>query len=231
MARPVATEEERADQRRRLRRAAAELHREGGPAAVSVRAVAARAGVSTGLLYSYFANLSDLNRSLWMGPIAELGRSLAEVERDGAEPVERIRQLLDTYVAFTATHSDTHRWLLLWVRPPNSTTDRNDDPDELMLFASLRRAIEEGQANDSIRTGDPRVMAQTLWSGVHGALALPINIDTYDLADGPVIAHEMITSLIRSITTDTTTTTATTRTTTDGTTDHANTDHTNKETR
>ncbi|MEO1059427.1 MAG: TetR/AcrR family transcriptional regulator [Actinomycetota bacterium] len=204
MPRPAATDEERADQRRRLHRAAAELHAEGGPAAVSVRAVAKRAGVSTGLLYSYFANLSELNRSLWMGPIAELGRSLTDVERNGAEPVERIRQLLHTYVAFTTTHSDTHRWLLLWVRPPNSTTDRNDDPDELMLFASLRRAIEDGQAAGSIRAGDARVMAQTLWSGVHGALALPINIDTYDLANGPAIADEMIAALIRSITTDTT---------------------------
>ncbi|MEM8620067.1 MAG: TetR/AcrR family transcriptional regulator [Actinomycetota bacterium] len=222
MARPTATDEERADQRRRLRRAAAELHAEGGPAAVSVRAVAKRAGVSTGLLYSYFANLSDLNRSLWMGPIAELGRSLAEVERDGAEPVERIGQLLDAYVAFTTTHSDTHRWLLLWVRPPNSTTDRNDDPDELMLFASLRRAIEDGQADGTIRAGEARVMAQTLWSGVHGALALPINIDTYDLADGPSIAGEMIASLVRSITTtDTITTTV----------DHLDTTDHRKETR
>ncbi|NQY56762.1 MAG: hypothetical protein HRT86_09825 [Ilumatobacteraceae bacterium] len=31
------------------------------------------------------------------------------VERDDAEPVERIRQLLHAYVAFTTTHSDTHR--------------------------------------------------------------------------------------------------------------------------
>lgn len=170
---------------------------------MSVRAVAKRAGVSTGLLYSYFANLSELNRSLWMGPIAELGRSLAEAERDTPDPVDRIRRLLETYVAFTTTHIDTHRWLLLWVRPPNSTTDRNDDPDELMLFASLRRAIEDGQADGSVRTGDPRVMAQILWSGVHGALALPINIDTYDLANGPDIAGEMITTLVRSITHDT----------------------------
>ena len=57
-------------------------------------------------------------------------------------------------------------------------------------------------------------MAQLLWSGVHGALALPINIDTYDLAAGPAMATEMIDALVRSITTATaTTTTATTMTT------------------
>ena len=52
MPRTPATEEERAEQRRRLRHAASELHREGGPEAVTVRAVAKRAGVSTGLHYS-----------------------------------------------------------------------------------------------------------------------------------------------------------------------------------
>lgn len=169
---------------------------------MSVRAVAKRAGVSTGMLYSYYANLSALMRSLWMVPISELGRSLAEVEAAEPDPIERIRRLLETYVDFAVTHDETHRGLLLWVRPPDSTTDRNDDPDDLMLFAALRRAVDDGQAAGVVRSGDPRLLAQVLWSGVHGALALPINIDTYDLAAGPQVAGEMITSLIRSITTE-----------------------------
>lgn len=168
---------------------------------MSVRAVAQRAGVSTGLLYSYYANLSDLMRSLWMAPMTELGSLLADVERTETQPVPRIRRLLETYVGFAVEHDETHRGLLLWVRPPSSTTDRSDDPDDLMLFSSLRRAIEAGQSTGDLRAGDPRVMAQLLWSGVHGALALPINIDTYDLIDGPQVADEMISTLIRSLTT------------------------------
>jgi len=201
MARPVAGEAEREEQRQRLRQAASELHREGGPAAVSVRAVAKRAGVSTGLLYSYFNNLSELMRSLWMVPIVELGRSLVAVEEAEPDPLVRVRRLLETYVQFTVANEETHRGLLLWVRPPNSTTDRNDDPDGLQLFSSLRRAIEAGQADGRIRPGDSRTLAQLLWSGVHGALALPINTDTYDLAAGPVMAGDMIDALTQSITT------------------------------
>lgn len=200
MPRPAATDEDRDAQRQRIRRAAAELHREGGPAAVTVRGVARRAGVSTGLLYSYFANLSDLMRSLWMVPIAELGRTLTAVETAVADPVERIERLLEAYVDFTVEHEETHRGLLLWVRPPDSTTDRNDDPDGLALFAALRRAVEDGQRHGDVRDGDARILAQLLWSGVHGALALPVNIDTYDLAGGPTMAGEMIPALVRSIT-------------------------------
>ncbi|MDW3218235.1 MAG: TetR/AcrR family transcriptional regulator [Acidimicrobiales bacterium] len=201
MPRAAASEEERDEQRRRLRRAASELHKEGGAAAVTVRAVAKRAGVSTGLLYSYFANLSDLMRSLWMAPIAKLGRVLTAIEEAEADPIERIRRLLLAYVDFAETDVETHRGLLLFVRAPDSTTDRHDDPDGLALFASLRRAVEAGQAAGTIRDGDARTLAQVLWSGVHGALALPINIDTYELTDGRTISTEMIDALIRSITT------------------------------
>ncbi len=203
--RPAATEEQRVEQRLRIRRAASELHQEGGLRALSVRAVARRAGVSTGLLYSYYANMSDLTRSLWSAPIAHLGHSLAAVEQtasaDGVDPITRVERLLQTYVDFTITNDETHRGLLLFVRSPDSTTELNNDPDLLMLFASLRRAVEAGQATGVIRDGDPRRLAQLLWSGVHGALALPINIDTYDLIDGPTMATEMIAALTRSITT------------------------------
>ncbi len=201
MPRPAATEEDRAEQRRRLRVAAAELHAEAGLHAVTVRAVSKRAGVSTGLLYSYFTDLSDLMRSLWMPRIVELGHALAMAEQAEADPVERIRRLLLTYVDFTVANVETHRGLLLFVRPPNSTPDRNDDPERLMLFASLRRALDEGQAAGAVRSGDTGRLAQLLWSGVHGALALPIHVEPFALTDGPSIATEMVDVLIRSITT------------------------------
>ena len=201
MPRPAATPEHRDEQRRRIRRAASELHREGGLRAVSVRAVARRAGVSTGLLYSYFADLSDLMRSLWQVPISELGRSLAAVEHAEADPVERIERILLTYVDFTVANEETHRGLLLFVRAPDSQPSARHDADQLALFSSLRRAVEAGQASGAVRDGDPRLLAQLLWSGVHGALALPINVDTYDLIDGPTAAAEMVAVLTRSITT------------------------------
>ncbi len=127
-------------------------------------------------------------------------------EQTEHDPIERIRRLLQTYVDFTLANDETHRGLLLFVRAPDSTTDARNDPDNLALFASIRRAVEAGQLAGLIRDGDPRMLAQLLWSGVHGALALPINIDTYDLIDGPSVATEMIATLTRSITTPSITT-------------------------
>ena len=44
--------------------------------------------------------------------------------------------------------------------------DQNRDPDDLVLFAALRRAVEAGQAAGEIRPGDARLVAQVLWSGI-----------------------------------------------------------------
>ena len=92
MGRPAATDAQRDEQRNRIRRAAAELYQEGGTPALSVRAIARRAGVSTGLLYSYFTDLSELLRSLWLRPVAEFGRevdALAAAEPDCAKHGDR----------------------------------------------------------------------------------------------------------------------------------------------
>ncbi len=203
MARPAATEAERSEQRQRIRRAAAELYQAEGPPALSVRAIAKRAGMSTGLLYSHFASLSDLLRTLWMGPIADLGRSLADVEAAQADPVARIGQLLHTYIDFVVDHPDVHRGLLLFVRPPTSPAPEAGDPDGLVLHAALRRAVAEAQAQGTVREDDPTVLAELLWSGVHGALALPVNTDTYALTDGAELAREMVATLLLSLTTHT----------------------------
>ena len=168
---------------------------------MSVRAIAKRAEVSTGLLYSYYGNLSDLMRTLWMGPIIELGRSLAAIEADQADPVRRIDELLRAYVAFAGEHPDVHRGLLLFVRPPGSSVPDPADPDDLQLHASLRRAIEAGQAAGDIREGDATELAQLLWAGVHGALCLPVNVDSYALAPATDLAASMIPTLLTAITT------------------------------
>ncbi len=202
MARPAASDEQRAEQRNRIRRAAAELYRQDGLPGLSVRAVAARAGVSTGLLYSYFANLSELLRTLWMGPVGELGRTLAAIESAEEEPVTRIERLLEAYIAFTIEHPDVHRGLLLFVRPPSSPSPTPADPDGLVLHAALRRAITEGQRTGAVRAGDPAMVAQVLWSGVHGALGLPVNVDSYALTPGPELAAAMVATLLSAITTD-----------------------------
>ena len=76
MARPAATPEQRARKRFLIRDAAAELAREVGPAGVTIRKIAERAGVSVGTVYKHFGSLTDITRSLWTEPVAEANQRM-----------------------------------------------------------------------------------------------------------------------------------------------------------
>lgn len=199
MVRPAATNSQREEQRNRIRRAAAEIYQEGGIPALSVRAIARRAGVSTGLLYSYFVDLSDLLQSLWTRPVAEFGREVAAIVDAEPDPVTRIERLLVAYVAWAHDHPDVYRGVLLFVRPPTSPSPDRQPLDELPFHRALCAALAEAQAEDRVRSGDPAELAQVLWAGVHGALALPVNVDGYAIEPPAELATAMITALIRSL--------------------------------
>lgn len=199
MARPAATDEQRSEQRRRIRHAAVEIYNEDGASAVSARAIAKRAGVSTGLLYSYFSNMSELMRSIWIRPVAEFGDEVDDIVAAHLNPLDRIQALLVGYVAWAQRHPEAYRGVLLYVRPAGSPVERGP-VDALTLPRALRIAIADGQAAGLVADGDPSELAQVLWAGVHGALALPINLDRFDITPAVDLAPAIISVLMRSIT-------------------------------
>ena len=90
MARPKASPEQRAEVRRSIQQAAVELYRAEGLGGVSARAVAKKAGVSVGTIYSYFGDLKGLGQSLWEPQIARLEDELRAVAGGYDAPLERI---------------------------------------------------------------------------------------------------------------------------------------------
>ncbi len=200
MGRPSATPEQRKQQRNKIRAAAADIYQEEGLTGLSVRAVAKRAGVSTGLLYSYFTDVSDLLRSLWLRPVAEFGRRVVAIEETQPDPRKRIEALLTAYVAWAHEHPDVYRGVLLLVRPPGPEQLDVEPVASLPLCRALRDAIAEGQRQGSVAGGDPDLLAQTLWAGAHGAIALPVNLDRFDVAPSSQLGPLMIATLMASLT-------------------------------
>ena len=74
--------------RRALLDAASDLLDEGGPEAVTLRAVGARAGVSRGAPYGHFADKEDLLTELAAERWRDLTVVLAGLQASGATPVD-----------------------------------------------------------------------------------------------------------------------------------------------
>jgi len=199
MARPPATDAQKKAARRQIQKAAASFYAEHGAAAVTARAVAQRAGVSVGKIYAHFGSLQGLMQSLWMDPVEAINAQLAELAAEIADPIQRLKALLNAYVEIALTRPQLFRGAFLFVRP--DTLPRPDrEPLDSAPFANLLTStIQEGQAMGILRGCDPQVLAQLVWAGVHGCLALPVNFDRLDLAGSSDQARQMIDILLRDL--------------------------------
>lgn len=199
MARPKATPEQRAEVRRSIQRAAADLYREEGLSAISARAVAKKAGVSVGTIYSYFGDLAGLGQSLWEGRVARQEQVFRDVAAEHADPVLRLQALLTSYLLFGVEQHEIYRSVLLFVRPESLGVPDKQDLSDFAFPTLLAQALRDGQASSQIVAGDPADLAQVLWSGVHGAIALPTNLARVDLKSVAEMKDVTVDALMRMV--------------------------------
>ncbi len=199
MPRPVITPEQRRETRERIRSAASSLVRQGNLESITIRAVAKQAGVSVGTIYKYFEDISDLGRSLWQEPVNQLRAQMSDIVDSTDDPAARIHNLLRAYAEFAREKHRVFRGAFLYVRPDSRPIPDQTALEEEPYFQFLTAAIIEGQETDAIVDGDPKMLAQLLWAALHGALALPINIERIAFDPPEQIADAMITSIMTMI--------------------------------
>ena len=199
MARPPATDAQKTVARRQIQKAAASFYAEHGAAAVTARAIAQRAGVSVGKIYAHFGSLQALMQSLWMDPVETLNAQLEAMAAEIADPVQRLKALLEAYVEIALTRPQLFRGAFLFVRPEGLPKPDREPLDTAPFAILLTSSIREGQALGVLRGGDPQDLAQLVWAGVHGCLALPVNFDRLDLDRSQDLAGQMIDVLVRDL--------------------------------
>jgi AcrR family transcriptional regulator len=191
MARPPATESQKDAVRSKIRQAAVNLYREQGITNITARAIAVRAGVSVGTIYKHFGNLSELARTLWQGPVERFEQSLEEQAARQSDPLLRLQELLEGYLDFAEQNAELYRGAFLFVRPPNEAKPDKEAITTSVFAKLLIEALEQGQREGAVLAGDAVEQAQLLWAGVHGAIALPTNLDRlqWQLTDmrGPLL--------------------------------------------
>jgi AcrR family transcriptional regulator len=194
--RPAATEEQRRAQRRRIREAALALHGEKGIQGVTVRAIAQRAGISTGAVYSHFSSLAELAQSLWQAPLEKANERFRAIAEEEPDPLARIERLLGAYADFAHDHPEFLRGAMLFVRPTPVDRASRQPLEDLVFFRLLVDAVTAAQHEGLVRPGASQALALGAWAAVHGALALPVNLDRYEFgAPGEVSATAIAAAL------------------------------------
>jgi AcrR family transcriptional regulator len=170
-----------ADVRQALVDAAATVLERDGVAGLTVRAVAAEAGVAPMGVYNHLDGKGGLTLAVLQRGFDELR---AAVTPDPALEIgERIMTAGRGYRAFACAYPQTYALMF-------SSTDPSVDPAALEphaqpAFEALVTLVQAGQQAGIVRADDPHALALQIWSAVHGAVSLELTRSLDEAGKGP----------------------------------------------
>jgi AcrR family transcriptional regulator len=144
-----------------------------GPEALSVRRVAAQAGVAPMGVYNHFEG----GKNGVVDALFRIGFEILTGELDEVvgvdDPVEAMRAGLLQYRNLALDHPRTYEVMFLCAVPGFVPSERSHAvADE--AFEVLVQGLARGMRLGVFREDDPREVAQQVWAAVHGAVALEI---------------------------------------------------------
>lgn len=161
-----------ADVERELLAAAEAVLVEEGPGGLTVRAVAARAGIAPMGVYNRLGGKDGLVDALL---IRGFDRLRAAVEsRDEPDLLERLRASGQRYREFALANSQFYA-IMFGAAIPHDHPSAELAEQATAAFNALVRNVETAAAAGQIVAREPREVAQQIWCAVHGAVALELS--------------------------------------------------------
>lgn len=161
-----------AELRGEVLQAATDLLAETGDlAAVSVRAVAQRVGVSVPSIYLHFADKQALIDAVCEEVFEALHLRMRAAAEGAPDPFQALRAQGVAYVRFALENPEHYRIVMMLKHTPSeeSVDAAIAGGAFAYLVDSVRACVEEG-----VFTGDPVEVALGLWAAAHGVAALVV---------------------------------------------------------
>jgi AcrR family transcriptional regulator len=173
------------DLRNALIQAGLEMLSESGAAALDLRKVARRAGVSHAAPYRHFADKQALVAAINEEGFHRLAEQIRSALREApGDAVEQLHGIARAYVHFARENP----WLMREMFS-GLTIEREAFPDlhqvSKTVFMLYIEVIKRGQEQGSIIDVDPGALAGVLWSLLHGVAMLTIEHQMRPYTDGP----------------------------------------------
>lgn len=155
---------------RRILEIAWDLLVEGGIESLSMRAVAAKVGISATAIYHYFESKQDLvDRIVVMG-IRHFHEYLQQaIARQPAGSLEKLLVLAEAYIRFAY---ENQRYFQVIYRIRSDAPGRTEDLPVRSGYDLMRQCVGECLKNGVFRSGDQDVISTYLWSIIQGLVTL-----------------------------------------------------------
>ena len=150
--------------------AALELIEESGSHAITVRAVATRAGVAPMGVYSRFGNKDGLLEALFVQGFDGLHAAITEAS--GADAITRLRKGCAAYRAFALAHPHLYELMFRQMLELELSSESLERAEQ--TFAELVGRVADAMTAGLLADGDQVDVAQQLWNAMHGAVSLEL---------------------------------------------------------
>lgn len=160
--------------------AARELFVKHGYEHVTMRQIAESCGYTAGAFYVHFKDKRDLLLAICRHDFEQFQAVLRALQVNEADPIARIWLMGRGYLQFAHAYPRHYEMMFMSKTPPGVEPEPVDlakigDPNVdgfAFLVQCVQSAIDAGVLRPELT--DARVIAQTLWAGLHGVAALQI---------------------------------------------------------
>jgi AcrR family transcriptional regulator len=150
--------------------AALELIEEGGSQAITVRAVATRAGVAPMGVYSRFGSKDGLLEALFVQGFDGLHAALTEA--GGADALTRLRRGCLAYRAYALGHPHLYELMFRQMLELELSAESLERAEQ--TFSELVGRVGDAMTAGLLAQGDEVDVAQQIWNSMHGAVTLEL---------------------------------------------------------
>lgn len=173
----------------RLIEAAVAMLAEEGPSAIKARAVAARAGMSSMVVYNYFGGVPELLTAVVDHGFDQLGQAFAQVDAS-VDPVADLFTMALATLSYARANPHLYDAMFglstrATYRPTPAKGERRagHSPAFHAAYAHVIEAAARLGTDGGLTVEDPTAAAGALWSFVHGYITLELSNHFAEFAD------------------------------------------------
>lgn len=162
------------ERREEILDAALRLFSERGVVSVSTRDIAGMVGISQPALYAHFRNRDDLLAELCERAFRELEQRMEALPEDAMTDRAALLRVCRVYIDFGLERPEAYRvaFMLEKRRSPAEELDPRFLAAGLTTFEAFQKRLARLVSLGLTRPGDARLLAQSLWAGLHGLVSL-----------------------------------------------------------
>ncbi|MEM7741861.1 MAG: TetR/AcrR family transcriptional regulator [Pseudomonadota bacterium] len=193
--RPVLSDAELAEMRRRITDCAQRLFEEEGYHAVSMRRLAKEVGCTVMTLYRYFDRKIDILRELWAHVFVQLFDHLDQIAQQTDDPVERLHAISAGYLQYWLDNRETY--FLVFMSSDVTQSDVSifvDHEDIVQRFALFQISVIEALGASAEET-DTTLKAQLLLCALNGIAHNLVTISAYSWLS----PHDLVQSAVSGV--------------------------------